>query len=143
MFWVTCCHVRMQKDGRLYLKLFVGELTSYLRYLCLFTYRCVQHILCCVFVFVFLRLVYSVFPVSLPLRYSYVNIYKKCQLIPTINFFRNACTKSGSLRFSVFRLLTDFVCLYNYEFWLSHCKIFRSSVILLLPLFHYVTTPYH
>ena len=32
------------------------------------------------------------------------------------HFFRNACTKSGSLRFSVFRLLTDFVCLYNYEF---------------------------
>ena len=50
-------------------------------------------------------------------------------------FFRNACTKSGSLRFSVFWLLTDFVCLYNYEFWLSLCKIVRSSVILLLPLF--------
>ena len=30
---------------------------------------------------------------------------------------------------------TDFVCLYNYEFWLSLCKIVRSSVILLLPLF--------
>jgi hypothetical protein len=37
-------------------------------------------------------------------------------------------------RFTVFRLLTDFVCLYNYEFWLSLCKIVRSSVILLLPL---------
>jgi hypothetical protein len=48
---------------------------------------------------------------------------------------RNACTKSGSLRFSVFRLLTDFVCLYTYEFWLFLCKIVRSSVILLLPLF--------
>ena len=47
-------------------------------------------------------------------------------------FFRNACTKSGSLRFSQF--LTDFVCLYTYEFWLSLCKIARSSVILLLPL---------
>jgi prepilin signal peptidase PulO-like enzyme (type II secretory pathway) len=53
----------------------------------------------------------------------------------THHFFRNACTKSGSLRFSVFRLLTDFVCLYTYEFWLSLCKIVRSSVILLLPLF--------
>ena len=39
--------------------------------------------------------------------------------------------------FTVFRLLTDFVCLYNYEFWLSLCKIVRSSVILLLPLFHH------
>ena len=37
---------------------------------------------------------------------------------------------------TVFRLLTDFVCLYNYEFWLSLCKIVRSSVILLLPLFN-------
>ena len=53
----------------------------------------------------------------------------------THHFFRNVCTKSGSLRFSVFRLLTDFVCLYNNEFWLSLCKIVRSSVILLLPLF--------
>jgi len=41
----------------------------------------------------------------------------------THHFFRNACTKSGSL------------CLYTYEFWLSLCKIVRSSVILLLPLF--------
>jgi hypothetical protein len=38
--------------------------------------------------------------------------------------------------FTVFRLLTDFVCLYNYEFWLSLCKIVRSSVILLIPLFN-------
>ena len=31
--------------------------------------------------------------------------------------------------------LTDFVCLYTYEFWLSLWTIVRSSVILLLPLF--------
>ena len=53
----------------------------------------------------------------------------------THHFFRNACTKSGSLRFSVFQLLTDFVCLYTYEFRLSLCTIVRSSVILLLPFF--------
>ena len=34
-----------------------------------------------------------------------------------------------------YRLLTDFICLYIYEFWLSLCKIVRGSVILLLPLF--------
>jgi hypothetical protein len=44
----------------------------------------------------------------------------------------------GHYVFTVFRLLTDFVCLYNYEFWLSLCKIVRSSVILLLPLFHQI-----
>jgi hypothetical protein len=48
-------------------------------------------------------------------------------------------TTTGTIKFitvfTVFRLLADFVCLYNYEFWLSLCKIVRSSVILLLPLF--------
>ena len=37
--------------------------------------------------------------------------------------------------FTVFRLLTDFVCLYAYEFWLSLWKIVLSSVILLLAIF--------
>jgi hypothetical protein len=37
--------------------------------------------------------------------------------------------------FSVFRLLTDFVCLYTYEICLSLWKIARCSVILLFPLF--------
>jgi hypothetical protein len=41
----------------------------------------------------------------------------------------------GHYGFHSFRLLTDFVCLYNYEFLLSLCKIVRSSVILLLPIF--------
>ena len=36
--------------------------------------------------------------------------------------------------FHSFPVVDDFVCLYNYEFWLSLCKIVRSSVILLLPL---------
>jgi hypothetical protein len=39
--------------------------------------------------------------------------------------------------FTVFRLLTDFVCLYTYEFCLSLCNIVRSSVIWSLVL-HYV-----
>ena len=43
----------------------------------------------------------------------------------------------GYYGFHSFPLLTDFVCLYNYEFLLSLCKIVRSSVILLLPLFAY------
>jgi hypothetical protein len=48
---------------------------------------------------------------------------------------KNSCQSSTKLSFTVFRLLTDCVCLYTYEFWLSLCKIVRSSVILLLPLF--------
>ena len=35
----------------------------------------------------------------------------------------------------IFRVLTDFVCLYTYEFWLSLCSIVRSSLIFLFPLF--------
>ena len=42
--------------------------------------------------------------------------------------------KRGLSCLSALLLLTDFVCLYNYEFGLSLCKIVRSSVILLLPL---------
>jgi len=38
---------------RLYLQLFVGGSVSYLRYLCVFPYSGVQHILCCVFVLFF------------------------------------------------------------------------------------------
>jgi hypothetical protein len=38
---------------------------SYIRYLCLFTYSGAQYILCCVFCFIFLRLVYPMLPVSL------------------------------------------------------------------------------
>ena len=45
--------------------------------------------------------------------------------------------------FTVFRLLTDFVCLYTYEFCLSLWKIVRSSVILLLPLFTYLQDTTH
>ena len=50
-------------DACLYLQLLLEGLMSYLRYLCLFVYSGVQHILCCVFVF--LRLVYPMVPVSL------------------------------------------------------------------------------
>ena len=38
---------------------------SYLRYMCLLAYIVVQHILCCNFWFVFLRLVFLLLPVSL------------------------------------------------------------------------------
>ena len=38
--------------------------------------------------------------------------------------------------FTVFRLLTDFVCLYTYEFWLSLCKIARSSIIFFITLIY-------
>jgi hypothetical protein len=31
--------------------------------------------------------------------------------------------------FTVFRLLTDFVCLYIYEFWLSLCKIVLDGLV--------------
>ena len=42
---------------------------SYLRYLCLFEHSGVQHILSCVFGFVFLRLVYPMLPVSLDCQF--------------------------------------------------------------------------
>jgi hypothetical protein len=61
---------------------------------------------------------------------AYQRIYRKD--VATHHFFRNVCTKSGSLRFSQF--CGCWLILSVYEFWLSFCKIVRSSVILLLPL---------
>jgi hypothetical protein len=65
-------------------------------------------------------------------------IWKK--IVKRFGIYRRKSSKrpKSFYYFIVFRLLTDFVCLYNFEFWLSLCKIVRSSVILLLPLF----TPY-
>ena len=67
----------------LYPQLLPGGLMSYLRYLCLFTYSGVQHILCCVFALFFFRLMYPMLPVSLdcpfliaPLVFSNVNFNK-------------------------------------------------------------------
>ena len=71
MFRVPYCDVRYvfrikQCSGRLYLLFLVGGIMSYLRYLCLFENSGVQHIFFCVFVlFVYLRLMCRMFPVSL------------------------------------------------------------------------------
>ena len=68
--WVPCCDVRYDfriktMFGCFHLRLFVGGLTSYLRYLCLFVHSGVQHILCCVFVLFFFILCTLMLSVSL------------------------------------------------------------------------------
>jgi hypothetical protein len=76
-------------------------------------------------------------PLSLRLKVSGCHYNRKNSRIFDIEY--KTQYKSDQVRvitvFTVFRLLTDFVCLYTYEFLLSLCKIVRSSVILLLPLF--------
>jgi hypothetical protein len=73
-----------RRSVRLYLQLFVGGRMSYLLYLCLFAYSGVQHILCCVFVF--LHLVYPMLTVSLcsilnvRIVWNYTLIYHSDQL---------------------------------------------------------------
>ena len=77
--FILCCDVRYdfhikRCSVRLYLQLFVGGLTSYLHYLCLFAYSGVHIVLC--FCFVFLRLCtlccqfLLIVHFWLPLRYS-------------------------------------------------------------------------
>ena len=61
---------------RLYPQLFVEGRMSYLRYVCLFTYSGVQHILYCVF----LRLVYSMLALSLD-----------CPFLITPSVFTDVC----------------------------------------------------
>ena len=63
------------------------------------------------------------------------DIWYRCVSHVFITFYFLIFYRWSITVFTVFRLLTDFVCLYTYEFWLSLCKIVRSSVILLLPLF--------
>ena len=56
----------------------------------------------------------------------------------THHFFRKCLYQARVITvFTVFWLLTDFVYLYNYEFWLSLCKIVRSSVICYYSYFMY------
>jgi hypothetical protein len=66
---------------------------------------------------------------------SILRLYQFSNLLiqPTISL-EMPVPNQGHYDFHSVRLLTDFVCLYNYEFLLSLCKIVRSSVILLLPL---------
>ena len=133
-------------------------------YLYLFAYIGVRHINC----FACLHIVYPMLPVSLDCPFlispsvfhnvclwSYFFEWKLTSqviIIPvliTLNLvwfnppFLWICLYQVRVItvFTVFRLLTDFVCLYTYEFWLSLCKIVRSSIILLLPLFMIVEMP--
>jgi len=77
----------------------------------------------------------TVFIITEPLNRNESGRFGTVKSDSTHHFFGNGCIKSGSLRFSQFSgCLTDFVCLYTYEFWLSLWKIVRSSVNLLLPL---------
>jgi hypothetical protein len=73
-----------------------------------------------------------------PVPYSVGVSYPPCA-VRDVNTLLNYQVRIITV-FTVFRLLTDFVFLYTYEFWLSLCKIARSSVILLLPLLS-VNTP--
>ena len=69
-------------------------------------------------------------------RYTMVTdlVFPEAQRIPHLTFsiFFQFCAfvLSNSLLLNI-----PVSYLYNYEFWLSLCKIVRSSVILLLPLF--------
>ena len=76
----------------------------------------------------------------LPILFQYC--YKCCYIWFNPPFFWKCLYQVRVITvFQVFLLLTDFVCLYTYEFWLSLWKIVRSSVILLLPLFICSETP--
>jgi hypothetical protein len=74
-------------------------------------------------------------------RTSSINIQLKCVSYKALksdlthHFFRNTCTKSGSLRFSQF-----FGCWLILSVYIIMSFNFRSSVILLLPLFIIIST---
>jgi hypothetical protein len=60
---------------------------SYLRYLCLFTHSCVQHILCCVFVLFFLPIcVPYVAKFDLSLYFTFQIIHRKKDILVDSTF---------------------------------------------------------
>jgi hypothetical protein len=67
---------------------------------------------------------------AIPVNYSWVSLYNHNPHNFTVLYQVRVI-----MVFTVFRLLTDFFGLYTNQFWLSLCKIVRSSVILLLPLY--------
>ena len=80
--WYSLLWCLLRCSVRLYLKLFIGGLMSYLRYLCFFAHSGVQHILCCVYVLFFFVLctlcfqfLWIVHSFGSPLRYSLTFIY--------------------------------------------------------------------
>ena len=80
------------KDVRfvLSIRLFVGGLMSYLRYLCLFACSGVQHVLCWFFFFFFLHLVYPMMTVSLDCPFLiapsvFSNVYFEPKALDSIN----------------------------------------------------------
>ena len=88
--------------------LFVGELVSYLRYLCLFAYSGVQHILCCVF----LRLVYTMLPVSLCFSSSCVHYVASFSV-----FFFVLCTLCCQFLWIVLFFIAPSALCYVYLNW--------------------------
>ena len=65
---------------RLFLKLFVGGLMSYLPYLCLYWYSGVRHILCCVFV------LFSSSCVTCVASFSGLSILIAPSVFPNVNY---------------------------------------------------------
>jgi hypothetical protein len=111
-----CSHFRFVMSGYSFRFVFTSSCLSYLPYLCLFPYS--GGLFCC-------RLECPMLPVSLDCPYS---------ISPSVFSYVYIAVK---LLFDTEQLLMGyiFMSLYNYEFWLSLCKIVRSSVILLLPLY--------
>ena len=69
---------------------------SYLRYLCLFAYSGVQHILCCVLIF-FVKIFHRMLPVSLSIfDFPFgilLTFIVECTIFKTVNKCKNICLK--------------------------------------------------
>jgi hypothetical protein len=85
----------------------------------------------------------AIFSLNRLICYKERRKYQTCRLASSFNWlikynYKLFIPSQGHYGFPSFRLLTDFVCLYTYEFWLFPWKISWISVMLLLPLFIYI-----
>jgi hypothetical protein len=107
----VCYDLRIKRCSvLLYLQLFVGGLMSYLRYLCLFAYSGVTHILG-FFVLCFFVFVYPVLPVSLDCPFVcapsvFSNVYFDCTLTRIHQFTTAARNFQIKLVFNQYNLFS-------------------------------------
>jgi hypothetical protein len=103
-FWVPCCDVRFDFRMKTMFGSFLPPIV-FLRYLCLFTYWGVQHILCCFFSFVLCTVPYVVSFSGLSILYCPFGIQGRIQNFKLGGRIKKIAPSGGSREnFGVFRV---------------------------------------
>ena len=123
--------VKIRCSVHLYFNLFVGGRMSYLRYLCLFVYSGVQHMLCCVFALFFFVLctlccqLLWIFHFWLTVRYSRTFILYKLKHFEYHKLMLDEI-KSTDIQAHIYSPLTESFMPCTLKSW-QHMSFYRTS----------------